>query len=228
MALQFDEDMDRARPVGLNTFTFGNPRFGLYRSFFKRTLDILLVLIAAPMILLLVIPFAMLIAVNGGSPFYSQKRIGMDGKEFTMWKLRSMVPNAKEKLATYLAANPDARTEWDKDQKLKMDPRITPIGRIIRKTSIDELPQFWNVLTGDMSIVGPRPIMVEQKEMYPCTSYYALRPGITGFWQISERNETSFTDRAPFDAQYFRELSFGTDLWVMMKTFTVVVRATGY
>lgn len=224
MALQFDEDMDRARPVGLNTFTFGNPRFGLYRSFFKRTLDILLVLIAAPMILLLVIPFAMLIAVNGGSPFYSQKRIGMDGKEFTMWKLRSMVPNAKEKLATY----PDARKEWDKDQKLKMDPRITPIGRIIRKTSIDELPQFWNVLTGDMSIVGPRPIMVEQKEMYPCTSYYALRPGITGFWQISERNETSFTDRAPFDAQYFRELSFGTDLWVMMKTFTVVVRATGY
>lgn len=228
MALQFEEKIDRTRPVGLNTFTFGNPRFSVYRSFFKRALDILLVLIAAPMILMIVLPFALLIALNGGSPFYCQKRIGMDGKEFTMWKLRSMVPNAKEKLAAYLAANPDAKTEWDKDQKLKMDPRITSICRIIRKTSIDELPQFWNVLTGDMSIVGPRPIMVEQKEMYPCTSYYALRPGITGYWQISERNESSFTERAPFDAQYFRELSFKTDLWVMMKTFSVVVRATGY
>lgn len=228
MALQFDNHMEQARPIGLNSYTFGNPRFGLYRSLTKRILDVTLVLIASPMIVLLTLPFVLLIWLNGGTPLYRQRRVGLDGREFTMWKLRSMVPNAKEQLESYLAANPDARVEWDKDQKLKMDPRITPIGRIIRKTSIDELPQFWNVLIGDMSIVGPRPIMVEQRDMYPCTSYYALRPGITGFWQISERNETSFTERAPFDAQYFRELSFKTDLLVMLKTFTVVVKGTGY
>lgn len=228
MALQFDNQMEQARPIGLNSYTFGNPRFGLYRNLTKRILDITLVLIAAPMIVLLTLPFVLLIWLNGGTPLYRQRRVGLDGREFTMWKLRSMVPNAKEQLESYLASNPDARVEWDKDQKLKMDPRITPIGRIIRKTSIDELPQFWNVLIGDMSIVGPRPIMVEQRDMYPCTSYYALRPGITGFWQISERNETSFTERAPFDAQYFRELSFKTDLLVMLKTFTVVVKGTGY
>lgn len=228
MALQFDENLNRSRPIGLSPISLGTPKIGLYRNFFKRALDIVLVLIAAPLILMMILPFVLLISLSGGQPFYSQKRVGIDGKEFTMWKLRSMVPNAKEKLAAYLAANPNAKTEWEKDQKLKSDPRITPIGRIIRKASIDELPQFWNVLIGDMSIVGPRPIMVEQKEMYPCTSYYALRPGITGYWQISERNETSFTERAPFDAQYFRELSFSTDLSVMMKTFSVVVRATGY
>ncbi len=228
MALQFEERLNKSQPLGLNSFAFGNPRFGMYRTYVKRTLDILVVLIAAPMILLMIVPFLFLIAFDGSSPFYRQKRVGLDGKEFKMWKLRSMVVDADAKLAEYLAADPTAKAEWDKDQKLKLDPRITSIGRVIRKTSIDELPQFWNVLMGDMSLVGPRPIMVQQREMYPCTSYYALRPGITGFWQISERNETSFTERAPFDAQYFRELSFKTDMLVMLKTFAVVVRGTGY
>jgi lipopolysaccharide/colanic/teichoic acid biosynthesis glycosyltransferase len=228
MALQFEERLNASKSLGMNSFTFGNPRFGLYRTYMKRLLDIVLVLIAAPMILLMILPFLILIPLDGGSPFYRQKRVGLDGKEFTMWKLRSMVVDADAKLAEYLASNPNAKAEWDKDQKLKSDPRITRIGRFIRKTSIDELPQFLNVLLGDMSLVGPRPIMVQQREMYPCTSYYALRPGITGYWQISERNETSFTERAPFDAQYFRELSFRTDMMVMLKTIGVVIRGTGY
>jgi len=228
MALQFEDHLRETRPLRLNGLALSGPRHSAYRSGFKRVLDFVLVLIAAPVILLLCIPFMLLIALDGGSPFYRQKRVGLDGKEFVMWKLRSMVPNADQKLAEYLATDPNAQAEWDKDQKLKMDPRITPIGRLIRKSSIDELPQFWNVLKGDMSLVGPRPIMVQQRELYPCTSYYALRPGITGFWQISERNETSFTERAPFDAQYFRELSLKTDIIVMIKTIGVVIRGTGY
>ena len=228
MALQFEDHLRETRPIRLQGLTLSSPRNGAYRGLVKRLIDIIMVLMAAPVILLMCIAFAMLIALDGHSPFFRQKRVGLDGKEFTMWKLRSMVPNAEEKLAEYLATDPNAKAEWDKDQKLKMDPRITPIGRLIRKTSVDELPQFWNVLKGDMSLVGPRPIMIQQRELYPCTSYYALRPGITGYWQISERNETSFTERAPFDAQYFRELSFKTDIIVMIKTVGVVFRGTGY
>jgi lipopolysaccharide/colanic/teichoic acid biosynthesis glycosyltransferase len=144
-----------------------------------------------------------------------------------MWKLRSMVPNADQMLEGYLAANPAARSEWDLTQKLRHDPRITKVGHIIRKSSIDELPQLWNVLKGDMSIVGPRPMMVDQQKIYPGTAYYALRPGITGFWQTSVRNESSFADRAQFDTDYLRQMSFLTDFRVMLRTVRVVVNGTG-
>ena len=182
----------------------------------KRLFDIIVALCVISLTWPLWLVAAVAIKMGSKGPvFYMAPRMGRDGKTYTMFKFRTM----------------HVRDENDDDARITAggtDPRIFKAGKWIRRAKIDELPQFWNVLTGDMSIVGPRPIMVEQREMYPCTSYYALRPGITGFWQISERNETSFTDRAPFDAQYFRELSFGTDLWVMMKTFTVVVRATGY
>lgn len=143
-----------------------------------------------------------------------------------MWKLRSIVPNAEAQLQSYLDKNPEARAEWDRTQKLRFDPRITPIGRIIRKTSLDELPQLWNVLRGDMSLVGPRPMMVCQKPLYYVSAYYALRPGITGFWQTSVRNESSFAERARFDADYLRHLSLGTDISVLFKTVKVVLRGT--
>jgi lipopolysaccharide/colanic/teichoic acid biosynthesis glycosyltransferase len=144
-----------------------------------------------------------------------------------MWKLRSMVADADARLGAYLDANPERRREWDENQKLRDDPRITPVGRIIRKTSIDELPQLWNVLRGDMSLVGPRPMMPDQQAIYPGTAYYALRPGITGFWQTSVRNESSFADRARFDASYLRDLSFATDFGVLLRTVRVVVCGTG-
>ncbi len=199
----------------------------VYRGVAKRALDIMLVLLAALPALIIALPFVLLVALDGRSPFYRQRRVGRNGAVFNMWKLRSMVPNADQMLEGYLAANPAARSEWDLTQKLRHDPRITKVGHLIRKTSIDELPQLWNVLKGDMSIVGPRPMMVDQQKIYPGTAYYALRPGITGFWQTSVRNESSFADRAQFDTDYLRQMSFLTDFRVMLRTVRVVVNGTG-
>jgi lipopolysaccharide/colanic/teichoic acid biosynthesis glycosyltransferase len=201
---------------------------GLYRSLFKRALDLLAVAILAIPVSLVVLFFAALVALDGKAPFYIQKRIGREGRIFKMVKLRSMVPNAKAKLDAYLAENPAEAREWEEKQKLLNDPRITPIGHLIRKTSMDELPQLWNVLIGDMSLVGPRPIMVDQKAIYPSSAYYDLRPGITGPWQVSSRNESSFAERAQFDAGYLNELSFASDARIMMKTVGVVLAANGH
>lgn len=139
-----------------------------------------------------------------------------------------MIVNADAQLETYLASDPTARAEWDSTQKLKVDPRITRFGRILRKSSLDELPQLWNVLKGDMSLVGPRPMMPCQRDLYPGSAYYRLRPGITGPWQVSRRNESTFADRARFDTDYDRTLSLGTDIGLLISTVRVVVRATGY
>ncbi|MBO9465902.1 Putative undecaprenyl-phosphate N-acetylgalactosaminyl 1-phosphate transferase [Pelagimonas phthalicica] len=206
---------------------FATSKATSYRDYAKRALDVTLVLIAALPVLFFVAIFAAVVALDGKSPFYMQKRVGQNGRIFRMWKLRSMVSNADEMLKQHLAADPAARAEWDRFQKLSNDPRITKIGQLIRKTSIDELPQLWNVLRGDMSLVGPRPMMPCQQEIYPGTAYYALRPGITGFWQTSVRNESSFSERAAFDTAYLRELSFATDVKTILKTFKVVVRGTG-
>ena len=160
-----------------------------YRASGKRWGDIVLALMLAPVAVPLIAFAALLIAMDGHNPFYSQKRLGKDGKVFRMWKLRTMVHKADALLETYLAENADARQEWDRTQKLKRDPRITRIGKLLRKTSFDELPQLWNVFNGTMSLVGPRPMMLSQRDVYHGTSYYNLRPGITGLWQISDRNE---------------------------------------
>ena len=201
---------------------------GVYRSFAKRGLDIGIVLLALVPVLLVMAPLCLLIMLDGHSPLYRQARIGWNGRVFRMWKLRSMVHDADARLEAHLAANPRARVEWDHAQKLRDDPRITPIGSLIRKTSLDELPQLFNVLMGDMSLVGPRPMMVDQQTLYPGTAYYAMRPGITGIWQTSLRNETSFAERAIFDARYFRELSLLTDVRLIGKTFRVVLKGTGF
>jgi lipopolysaccharide/colanic/teichoic acid biosynthesis glycosyltransferase len=203
-------------------------RLGLYRDFLKRSLDILVVMVAAPFVLPLVLLLGLLISRDGGSAFYSQDRLGRGGKVFRLWKLRSMVVDADRKLEDYLADNPAARAEWDEHQKLKDDPRITAVGRLIRKASLDELPQLWNVLAGDMSLVGPRPMMPSQARLYHGRAYYRLRPGLTGFWQISDRNHTSFAARAAYDTQYARRLSLLTDLFVLVATVWVVIRGTGY
>lgn len=206
---------------------FATPQQGYYRDVFKRSLDIIIVSIALVPVFTILLVLAAIISLDGKAPIYLQKRVGRGGRIFHMWKLRSMVWNADDLLAQYLKDNPSARVEWDHSQKLRHDPRITKIGRFIRKTSLDELPQLWNVLRGDMSLVGPRPMMVHQQELYPGTAYYALRPGITGFWQISVRNESSFSERAIFDTDYLRELSFVTDLKVLSRTFGVVLNGTG-
>lgn len=201
---------------------------GLYRAGIKRVLDIVLVLASAPVVLPLLAVLALLVARDGGQPFYGQERIGRGGRRFRMWKLRTMVVDADRKLEECLAHDPELRAEWDATQKLKNDPRITGFGRIMRKTSMDELPQLWNVFMGEMSIVGPRPFMPDQSVLYHGHAYYRLRPGLTGFWQISERNDSDFAQRARHDARYDRALSFGTDLRVVLSTVRVVLRATGY
>lgn len=200
----------------------------LYARFGKRALDVTLVLLAAPVTVIVIGFLALLVSMDGGSPFYVQKRIGKGGHVFPMWKLRSMVANADARLDEYLAEDPAARTEWNSTQKLKRDPRITAFGRFLRKSSLDELPQLWNVLWGDMSLVGPRPMMVHQKAIYPGVDYYDLLPGITGLWQVSARNESSFADRANFDAAYVRRLSLREDLRILLATVRVVLRATGH
>jgi len=200
----------------------------LYRAYFKRALDLALVILSAPISIPLIAVFALLVAMDGNRPFYSQLRVGRNGQHFRIWKLRTMVPDADKFLEMYLATNPVARLEWDTTQKLKNDPRVTRVGAVLRKLSLDELPQLLNVFNGTMSVVGPRPMMVSQKVLYTGRAYYELRPGITGLWQVSDRNEGEFAGRAIYDDLYDRTLSLGTDLRVLMRTVLVVLRATGY
>jgi len=211
----------------LPRMTSGGSAPGLYRNFGKRMLDLSLIALFSVPALLIVLVFALAVMLDGGAPFYRQERIGRNGRRFRILKLRSMVPDADRKLATYLETNPDAKSEWEVKQKLRHDPRVTRTGRIIRKTSLDELPQLWNVIRGDMSLVGPRPMMVDQAPLYPGTAYYDLRPGITGYWQISARNGSSFAQRARFDTLYHRDLSLKTDFGVLMRSIGVVAKATG-
>ena len=174
----------------------------VYARGIKRILDIAIVLMASLPALMVVLPLALLSALDGASPFFFQERLGRGGRVFRMVKLRSMVPDAEARLQAHLDDDPAARAEWDSSQKLRDDPRITPMGHFLRRSSLDELPQLWNVLVGDMSIVGPRPMMPSQRDIYPGTEYYLMRPGITGFWQVSVRNEANFAERAKYDRQY--------------------------
>ncbi|NBE06568.1 sugar transferase [Paragemmobacter ruber] len=220
-------DFDRSKAANSAAWT-KRRGFGLYRNAGKRVLDILLVIVVLPFVLPLVGMLALLVARDGHSPFYKQERVGRDGRVFKLWKLRTMVPDAKAHLEAYLAENETARQEWDAYQKLTCDPRITVIGHVLRKSSLDELPQLWNVLKGDMSLVGPRPMMTEQRALYPGNAYFSLRPGLTGLWQVSDRNESTFAQRADFDAEYEQKLSLFTDVKVMFATVGVVLRCTGH
>ena len=199
----------------------------IYRTGGKRALDLVAVLMSAPIVVVVVGLLALVVALGGSRPFYTQSRIGRHGRIYRIWKLQTMVRDADRLLENHLAKDPVARAEWDTLQKLKVDPRVTPVGRFLRKSSLDELPQLWNVLVGDMSLVGPRPMMCSQKSMYPGQAYYDLKPGITGYWQISDRNETGFRQRAAFDNRYAAEMSFKTDTSILLSTVKVVLRGTG-
>ncbi len=229
MTAHYPDLAEKAHSIHVPGFELrGLERRGFYRIGIKRGIDVLAVLATAAVTLPLIVLMALCISLDGNAPLYSQKRVGKGGRIFTLWKLRSMVPDADARLEAHLAADPAARAEWNRTQKLKDDPRITRIGRLLRKCSADELPQLWNVLKGEMSLVGPRPMMPEQASLYPGTAYYALTPGITGSWQVSARNESSFADRARFDNDYDRRISLGTDLGILLATVRVVLRATGH
>jgi lipopolysaccharide/colanic/teichoic acid biosynthesis glycosyltransferase len=234
MTITYD-NFDNARSVQFDTKAIVSQasdtrkvaKHGVYRRFFKRALDLTAVVLAAPIVVPLVAGLAIAVSRDGGKAFYTQQRVGMNGRAFRMWKLRSMVVDADERMARHLAENPEARAEWDAIQKLKNDPRITHFGRFLRKSSLDELPQLWNVLIGDMSLVGPRPMMLNQQAIYPGMAYYRLRPGITGYWQTAGRNRTTFEARAEYDAVYEREVSFVADAKILVRTVSVVTGGTG-
>jgi len=193
----------------------------------KRPLDLMLIFMLALPALLVIGIFALLVRRDGGPAFYSQPRIGKGGLVYRLWKLRSMVPNAEAALVNHLADDPRACAEWEAMQKLTNDPRITAVGKFMRKHSIDELPQLFNVLLGDMSLVGPRPMLPEQRKQYPGTAYFNMRPGLTGLWQISDRNRCTFAERAVFDTRYSAIASFSVDMEIVLKTPLVVIRGTG-
>ncbi|HCQ64955.1 MAG TPA: UDP-phosphate galactose phosphotransferase [Rhodobacteraceae bacterium] len=164
-----------------------------------------------------------------GPVFYKHKRIGQNGKPFYCVKFRSMRVDSAEVLAELLDTDPAARIEWERDQKLTDDPRIHPVGRFLRKTSLDELPQFWNVLKGDMSIVGPRPIIGDEAQRYGhhFADYCAVRPGITGAWQVGGRNLVSYDERVALDVDYVRNATLLDDFRIVLKTFAVVLTQEG-
>ena len=168
--------------------------------------------------------------LSSGAPvLYSQPRYGRGGRVFKFYKFRSMLPNSAQILEEHLKNDPVARQQWDDYQKLENDPRITRFGKFIRKTSLDELPQFWNVLVGDMSLVGPRPCMLDQKGLYGAdwSFYCAVRPGITGLWQVSGRNQLSYKKRVALDVSYVETLSVGRDIGIFIRTIWVVAVGHG-
>lgn len=196
----------------------------------KRTLDIVLTLMGSIVLLPLGLLIALAIKVDSKGPaLYGQKRLGQHGETFRMLKFRSMIQNADVVLEDYLAQRPDMRKEWEATQKLKNDPRITGLGRFLRRTSLDELPQLINVLRGDMSLVGPRPIVNDEIARYDWVwdFYTRVQPGITGQWQISGRSETSYHERTSMDAFYIRNWSIWLDLYILAKTIPAVLHRNG-
>jgi Undecaprenyl-phosphate galactose phosphotransferase WbaP len=196
----------------------------------KRVFDILLALV----VLAVALPFAVLIAVaivteTRGPLFFAHTRIGKGGRRFRLWKFRSMVLDADAVLARRLERDPGLREEWGRTRKLKEDPRVTRVGRLLRRSSLDELPQLWNVLRGDMSMIGPRPIVEEEIAKYRAVYdlYARVRPGVTGLWQVSGRNDTSYRERIELDSRYIREWSVWLDLLILWRTVRVVILGHG-
>jgi undecaprenyl-phosphate galactose phosphotransferase len=195
----------------------------------KRAMDIAgafaLIMLLAPAFVYIMLN----IRKSGKRIFFGHKRIGRDGKEFICYKFRTMVENADELLKELLANNPKLRKEWDQHYKLKYDPRVTEIGAVLRKYSLDELPQLWNVLKGDMSLVGPRPVIREELIYYTnFVDYYkSVRPGLTGLWQVSGRSDTGYEKRVVLDANYVQNRSFLLDISVLFKTALVVIKGDG-
>lgn len=196
----------------------------------KRTVDVALVLLLMPVILLMVGLVAVAVALSSPGPiFYSHRRIRKNGAFFSMWKFRTMCVNSAEVLEDYLAAHPKARAEWNKSHKLRFDPRITRIGAFLRRYSLDELPQLWNVLTGQMSLVGPRPIVAAEVEKYgDCFDCYCkVKPGLTGLWQVSGRSALSYEKRVALDCEYVKGWSLTKDTLILLKTFSSVINQDG-
>ncbi|NTU77166.1 MAG: undecaprenyl-phosphate galactose phosphotransferase WbaP [Alphaproteobacteria bacterium] len=197
--------------------------------FVKRSFDVVASGFAVLALSPLMIALAVMVKLDGAPAFYGHKRLGLNGKTFQCLKFRSMMLNSEELFEKYLAAHPSERKEWNETQKLRNDPRVTRVGRFLRSASLDELPQLLNVLKGDMSLVGPRPIPPREQNLYggDIAHYYRLRPGITGLWQVSGRNDVSYAQRVQMDSWYVRNWSLWHDVAILCKTIPVVFLRTG-
>lgn len=196
----------------------------------KRLLDIFIILICMPFILPLMIILSLLVKLTSKGPvFYGHKRVGKNGKVIKCWKFRSMCINSQEILEQILATDPVRRAEWEKDRKFIDDPRVTKFGKFLRKTSLDELPQLFNILFGDMSLVGPRPVTEPELAKYGKYKDYVLSvvPGLTGMWQVSGRSDTGYEERISFDTYYIQNWSIWLDIWILIKTVWVVLKGKG-
>jgi exopolysaccharide production protein ExoY len=203
---------------------------GVYYCLIKRLLDIAIVCALLPCLLPLLLVAALLVRISSPGPIlYSQRRIGRFGREFRLWKFRSMYVDGEQILRKHLQENPGAAREWEQARKLRIDPRVTRLGRVLRRTSLDELPQFLNVLTGSMSLVGPRPIVLAEKINYREAYFFyaSAKPGLTGLWQVSGRSDVSYHQRVQLDEEYVRGWRLTLDLRILWRTAGVVWGAKG-
>jgi exopolysaccharide production protein ExoY len=199
------------------------------RYAYKRVLDILGALLLGIVFFPLILAVTVLLRREGGPIIFRHRRIGRNGETFDCLKFRSMVPNADRVLRDLLELHPQLKAEWLRDHKLRDDPRITAIGRFLRRTSLDELPQLWNVIRGEMSLVGPRPVVREELLRYGrhLHRYLAAKPGITGLWQVTGRNDTDYRRRVVLDVYYVRRQTIILDLYILLKTTQVVLGGSG-
>ena len=196
----------------------------------KRIADILIILLALPVLLPLLLLVALMVRFTSAGPvFFSHRRICRGGAFFSMWKFRTMCVNSAEVLEHYLAGHPEARAEWNKSHKLRNDPRITSVGHFLRRSSLDELPQIWNVLGGRMSLVGPRPIVAAEVQKYGdhFDCYCRVKPGVTGLWQVSGRSTLSYDERVALDCDYVNRWSLTRDSSILVQTFQSVINRDG-
>lgn len=196
----------------------------------KRGLDLLLILIALPLVLPLVLIISIIIKCTSPGPvFYGHMRVGKNGRPLKAWKFRSMVIDADKQLAHILATDPVRAAEWEKDRKFTDDPRVTKVGKFLRKTSLDEIPQLWNIFLGEMSFVGPRPVTKPELKKYGKYASFVLsvKPGLSGMWQISGRSDTGYEERITLDTYYIQNWSIWLDIWIMIKTVWVVFKGKG-
>jgi exopolysaccharide production protein ExoY len=216
-------------PISATGGVSKRPRSGIYAAFGKRVCDLVFAFALLPILVPVIAILWGLTRLDGGPGFFGHKRVGKDRRQFSCWKIRTMVPDAEAKLKQYLSENPDAMAQWQRDFKLDNDPRITRLGNFLRKTSLDELPQIWNVIRGEMSFVGPRPVVQDELLRYgEAEKYYlSVRPGITGLWQVSGRNDISYADRVRMDRIYASRYSMLQDTKIIAKTATVVLFPTG-
>lgn len=207
----------------------GESRAGVVKHAIKRGFDVVVGLTLILLLLPVLAVLAVVVKRDGGPALYGHLRVGRNGKNFRCLKFRSMVVNSDEVLKHLLATNAEARAEWEREFKLRNDVRVTRIGRFLRRTSLDELPQLWNVVRGEMSLVGPRPIIDQELERYGADRKYYLMatPGITGLWQVSGRCDTDYATRVSLDVKYVQNWSLHRDIGILFKTFVVVIRGNG-